>query len=252
MGAPVSPALVLEGIGVAVGGLAILRDISMAVGPGETVALLGPSGSGKSTLLRVILGLLPATTGRVCIDGRTATEGPTVAVPPERRQLSMVFQDLALWPHLDVRGHLAFVLGSQGIPSREHPGRIEPLLGRLGLQDKADRRPGQLSGGERQRVALARALVTTPAALLLDEPLANVDVALKQEMLQLLGELLRERGTPAIYVTHDPREAVKLTGRAVVLEQGSVVQDGPLDLLRARPATPFVRQLVEAIGESSP
>lgn len=241
-------AIVLERIDVTLDGRPILRDVSFRVDAAETVALLGPSGSGKSTILRVILGFQQPSAGRVIISERTVTDGPSSAIPPERRQLSMVFQDLALWPHLDVREHLAFVLASQGIPSREHAGRIDPLLLRLGLQDKVRRRPGQLSGGERQRVAIARALVTTPTALLLDEPLANVDVALKEDMLSLLAELLSERATPALYVTHDPREAARLARRMVVVEDGAIAQEGTLAELRAHPATPFIRRLIDAFA----
>jgi iron(III) transport system ATP-binding protein len=243
----VTAALALEAVSVTLGGQPILRRVSLSLAPGEVVALLGPSGSGKSTLLRVVVGFEKPSAGRVTILGRVVTEGGSLVVSPEARQLSMVFQDLALWPHLDIRGHLAFVLQSRRVPAKEHPPRIDALLRRLGLEDKARRRPGQLSGGERQRVAIARALVTDPAALLLDEPLANVDIALKHEMLDLFADLLRERATPALYVTHDPREAARLADRVLILEEGALVQEGTLSALRSTPATPFVRRLVDSL-----
>jgi len=195
----------------------------------------------------VVLGLEPASAGRVSIADRVATDGPRLALCPDARGVSMVFQDLALWPHLTVWGHLRFVLESRRIPREQHRGRIDELLARLALSDKGGRLPGTLSGGERQRVAIARALVTAPALLLLDEPLANVDVALKHEMLALFRELFEERGTPAVYVSHDPREAARLAPRAAVLEDGMLVQQGTWEALRAKPATPFVARLVREL-----
>ena len=245
-----SPALQLEGVSASLGDRQVLHHVDFSLAPGEVVALLGPSGAGKSTLLRIVLGFDAPSAGRVSIAGRLVSDGARRIVPPEARGLSMVFQDLALWPHLTVRGHLRFVLESLHVPATEHPERIETLLRRLDIADKSDRRPGELSGGERQRVAIARALVAAPAALLLDEPLANVDVALKDEMLGLFAELLQERGTPAIYVTHDPREACRLARRIAVLEVGRLVQQGAFAELRARPATAFVRRLVTAVDGS--
>jgi len=243
----VKAVLSLEAVTIRLGGRTVLEDVTLDISPGEIVALLGPSGAGKSTLLRVILGLERPAAGRVLIAGALATDGPNLVCAPAERGVSMVFQDLALWPHLDVAGHLRFVLESRRVPRDQHGPRIEGLLERLALSDKARRLPGTLSGGERQRVAIARALVSTPVLLLLDEPLANVDVALKQDMLVLFRELLRERNTPALYVTHDPREAARLASRAVVLEGGVLVQQGSWDVLRAAPATAFVERLASEL-----
>ena len=243
------PILFLEGVNLRLGGHPILENLTFTLAPGELVALLGPSGAGKSTLLRIIVGLERPDSGRVIIGDRLASDGQELVLPPAARGVSMVFQDLALWPHLSVADHLRFVLESRRVPRAQHRPRIDELLSRLALADKAGRLPGALSGGERQRVAIARALVTAPVLLLLDEPLANVDVALKQDMLGLFRELLRERNTPALYVSHDPREAARLAPRAAILEAGTLVQEGTWSALRASPATPFVARLVAELGQ---
>jgi iron(III) transport system ATP-binding protein len=158
----------------------------------------------------------------------------------------MVFQDLALWPHLSVRGNLEFGLEARGVGKAERQRRIAEALCNVALEDKASRSPSELSGGERQRVAIARALVLDPVALLLDEPLASLDVALKEELLELFSNLLVGRGLPVVYVTHDPREAARLAQRYAVLERGCVVQQGTLAALEAAPSTPFVHAFVRA------
>jgi iron(III) transport system ATP-binding protein len=226
----------LEGVSVSLHGHQILRDVTLAVGAKEVLAIVGPSGSGKSTLLRVVLGFIAPSCGSVCIDGMRVSADGRIAVLPEDRHLAMMFQDLALWPHMTVREHLQFALAAGP--------RVETLLQRVGLQGKGDRRPSQLSGGERQRVALARALAADPTALLLDEPLSNVDVALRRELIALLHELLSERRHPVLLVTHDLREAAPLANRVAVIEAGRVVQAGTIDELQARPATKFVEALL--------
>lgn len=173
---------------------------------------------------------------RVRLNGIVASIDGRIAVPPEERHLAMVFQDLALWPHMTVREHLAFT-GAAG-------SRIETVVQRVGLYGKEDRYPAQLSGGERQRVALARALAADPAALLLDEPLSNVDVALRRELIALLRELFSERRRPALLVTHDLREAHELANQIAVIEAGELVQMGTIDELQVRPATRFVEALL--------
>jgi ABC-type Fe3+/spermidine/putrescine transport system ATPase subunit len=157
----------------------------------------------------------------------------------------VVFQDLALWPHLSVAGNLAFGLESKGATRREREARIRSILERVGLAGKEHSHPGQLSGGERQRVAIARALVLDPRAVLLDEPLSNLDVGLKRELLSIFRDLLKERGTTALYVTHDLREAAALGDRIAVMEQGRIVQEGTLESLRANPASSFVHALLD-------
>jgi ABC-type Fe3+/spermidine/putrescine transport system ATPase subunit len=153
-------------------------------------------------------------------------------------------QELALWPHLTVVGNLAFGLEAKGIQRATREARIAEMIQRVGLVGKEGRRPGELSGGERQRVAIARALVLDPHAVLFDEPLTNLDVNLRREVLTLIRGLLAERGVPALYVTHEPREAVYVGERIAVMEDGRVVQTGTIDALRADPANEFVRRLL--------
>ena len=172
------------------------------VDTGETVALLGPSGSGKSTLLRLVLGLLAPDSGQILLRGEVVTDGRKLCVPPEERGLSMVFQSLALWPHLTVEKNLRFVLRPRRLGRAEEHHRIEEMLAKVGLSALSQRYPGELSGGEQQRVAIARALVVEPSVLLLDEPLSGLDEALRQEMLGLLQELVSERQISTVYVTH--------------------------------------------------
>ncbi len=218
----------------------VLREVTLSVGSHETLAIVGPSGSGKTTLLRTVLGFVIPTAGSLRIGGRVASADGRLVLPPEERHLAMVFQDLALWPHMTVREHLAFV-------SRDGA-RIDALLRRVGLDGKAERRPAQLSGGERQRVALARALVAEPEGLLLDEPLSNVDVMLRQELIALLRELLADQRRAVLFVTHDLREAGALADRVAVLEAGRLVQVGTMTELQTRPATKFVEVLLADRG----
>lgn len=242
------PVLSLEGVSLSYRSVPVLSDLSLAVRSGETLALLGRSGSGKTSALRLILGFIAPDRGRVRVAGAVASEDGRIRIPPEERGVAIVFQDLALWPHLTVEGNLGFGLEAKGMRREERQSRIAGMLGRVGLDGKERRFPGELSGGERQRVALARALVLEPAAVLFDEPLTNLDVALKREMIGLLGELLAERSATALYVTHDVREAAALGHRIAILEAGRVVQAGTLDHLRARPADGFVASLVEEFG----
>ena len=239
--------LELEGISAHRGTARVLDDLSLRIEEGEVVALLGPSGSGKSTILRVLLGLLAPDRGVVRIRGQVATEGDRIVLTPEARDLAVVFQDLALWPHLTVAGNLRFVLRSKKAPRSEEAARIREALERVGLPEKEDRYPGELSGGEQQRVAIARALITRPSAILLDEPLANLDVALKHDLVNLLRSLLESGDTAALYVTHDPREAARLADRIAILDGGSIVQEGSLETLRAGPANPFVQRMLEEL-----
>lgn len=236
-------AVQVEGISVALPAKAILERVTLAVEPGEILGVLGPSGSGKTTLLRVVLGLLAPSTGEVALDGVLASASGRVIVPPERRGLGVVFQDLALWPHLTVAGNLAFGLAARGLSRGERCERVAAMLERVGLAGFGPRRPSELSGGERQRVAIARALVVEPRAVLLDEPLANLDPVRRTELLAVFRTLLRARETAAVYVTHDVRELAGLADQVAVLEEGRIVQEGTLEGLRAAPATPFVRAI---------
>lgn len=213
------PALTLESIQKAYGGAPVLQDVSLTVEAGERLVLLGPSGCGKTTLLRLVAGFIAPDEGGIRIDGRLVSEAGRVRVPPEARAVGMVFQDLALWPHLSVQGNLAFGLKAQGVPPEERARRIREMLALVELGKRADAYPETLSGGEQQRVALARALVLRPTLLLMDEPLASLDEALsrrlRKEILRLHGEL----GFTLLYVTHRREEAADIATRTVHLQR---------------------------------
>lgn len=237
------PGIEIRDLHVAHSRTPVLRGLSLSVARGEVVALAGPSGSGKSTLIRAVLGLLAPTRGTISIAGRLASDGDRLLIPPEDRGLAVVFQDRALWPHLTVHGNLAFGLRARGCPREQREQRIAAALDRVDLSGYAHRFPGQLSGGEQQRVAIARALVLEPFAILLDEPLCNLDVALERALLELIKELLEQRQLTALVATHSGREARALARRIVVIEAGRVVQDTPIDELASDPSTPFVEAL---------
>ncbi len=243
-----SSAIAIEGIRLRYAGRLVLDGLSLTIEPGEVLTLLGPSGSGKTSVLRVVLGFATPETGTVRLSGEVASREGRLLVLPEDRGLAVVFQDLALWPHLTVAGNLAFGLESKGVPHPERDARIRAMLERVGLVGKEHSYPGQLSGGERQRVAIARALVLEPRAVLLDEPLSNLDVGLKRELLKVFRHLLKEHRTTALYVTHDLREAAALGDRIAVMEEGHLVQEGTLDSLRAHPASNFVLGLFDDLG----
>lgn len=242
-------AIELERVTVVRGGRRVLDALDLAVAAGEALAVAGASGSGKTTLLRVILGLEPATEGIVRLDGREASRNAMLTIPPEGRGLAVVFQDLALWPHLTAAGNLEFGLRQKGMPRAERRRAAADCLRRVGLGERAGAYPGELSGGERQRVAIARALVLEPRAVLLDEPLANVDVGLKRELLALFRDLLRSAGRTTVLVTHDPAEAVALADRIAVLEGGRIAQVARPSELAAEGASPFTGAFVEAIRQ---
>lgn len=224
-------------------GSEVLADVSLDVAAGEVLSVLGHSGSGKTTLLRVIAGLTRPDVGSVRVGDRIVSRDGATVVPPEDRGVAVVFQDLALWPHLTVHGNLAFGLEARGVDRDERTARIAAMLEMVGLSGKAGRHPAELSGGERQRVAIARALVLRPAAILLDEPLANLDLELKRELLALFRRLFGEEGATAIHVTHDPGDAAALGGRVAVLERGRLVHVGSLDELQGRDDLRLAREL---------
>jgi molybdate transport system ATP-binding protein len=220
-------------------------DASVDVAPGEVVALLGPNGAGKTTLLRAIAGLRPVDCGRICL-GELVLDDPAngVFVAPEQRRIGVVFQDHRLFPHLRVVDNVAFGLRSGGLRRAAARAEARRWLDRLHLAEFARRRPRQLSGGQSQRVALARALASRPSALLLDEPLAALDVQTRAEVQGELREHLATFPGPTLIVTHDPIEALLLADRIVVLERGAVVQQGTAAHITTQPATPYVARLV--------
>ena len=208
------------------GGRVVLDGASLAVGEGERVAILGPSGSGKTTVLRLLAGLAVPDAGRVLVDGRTAAAPGRLLIPPERRGIGMVFQDLALWPHLSVAGNLELGLRARGIPRAERRRRTAEMLALVELADRARSRPAELSGGEQQRVALARALVLRPRALLLDEPLSSLDPPLARRLRGVILDLHRRLGFALLHVTHDREEAEAVAGRILRLERGRLGSAG--------------------------
>jgi len=230
------------------GGSRALGDVSLSVEPGTFLVLLGPSGSGKTTLLRCLAGIERITSGRVTIGPRVVADG-AVHVPPERRDLSMVFQDYALWPHMVARDNVAFALKRRGIGRVEGRRVADVMLARVGLASLADRYPSELSGGEQQRVALARALVADTGLVLCDEPLSNLDADLRERMRIEISSLVRQAGATAIYITHDQSEAFALADKVGVLEKGRLVQLGVPEEIYAAPASPFVARFTGLSGE---
>jgi multiple sugar transport system ATP-binding protein len=217
------------------GNVQVIPPLDLTIEDGEFVVFVGPSGCGKSTLLRLIAGLEDVSGGHVLIDGRDATE--TV---PAKRGLAMVFQSYALYPHMSVRKNIAFPLRMAGLDKAEQDRKVKQAADVLNLTDYLDRRPGQLSGGQRQRVAIGRAIVREPAAFLFDEPLSNLDAALRVGMRLEISELHKRLETTMIYVTHDQVEAMTMADKIVVLQAGLIEQVGsPLELYQ-RPRNTFV------------
>ena len=209
-----------------------VHDLSLTIADGELLVLVGPSGSGKSTALRLIAGLDSPTVGQILIDGRDVT-----GVPPQQRDLAMVFQSYALYPHMTVRDNLAFGLRMRRVARTSIDARVRQTAAVLGLAPLLDRKPAQLSGGERQRVALGRAIVRDPQGFLLDEPLSNLDPLLRASTRAELALLHRRLGATMVYVTHDQEEAMTLGTRIAVMRGGAIEQVGPPMELFDRPAT---------------
>ena len=216
-------------------GLAAVDGIDLASADGEFLVLLGPSGCGKTTLLRMIGGLEPPTSGDILIGGRVVT-----ALPPRARQIAMVFQSYALYPHMTVYNNIAFPLKAAGLSRSEQARRVAWAAGILGIDAYLDRKPRQLSGGQRQRVALARALVREPTVFLLDEPLSNLDAQRRASARDELQGFQRRVGTTTIYVTHDQVEAMGMGDRIAVMEQGRIRQVGTPHEIYDDPADTFV------------
>jgi iron(III) transport system ATP-binding protein len=233
----------LEHVTKRFGSTLAVADVDLTIADGEFFALLGPSGCGKTTLLRLVAGFEAPNEGVLKL-GEEVVARPGWALPPERRRIGMVFQSYALWPHMNVADNVAFSLKVRRVPSAERRKRVEAALELVGLAALAKRRPHELSGGQRQRVALARCFAMQPAVVLLDEPLANLDVHLREAMQQEFARFHREIGATFIYVTHDQAEAMALADRVAVMDAGRVEQiAGPRALYR-EPATEMVARFL--------
>lgn len=235
--------LALESIVKKYGGAAGVGPVDLVVEKGEFLTLLGPSGCGKTTTLHVVAGLLPPTSGRVLMSGRDITR-----VEPPRRDMGLVFQNYALFPHKTIFDNVAFGLRMRKVPRPEIRARVRRMLELVGLPGVEERLPDQLSGGQRQRVAVARALVIEPNVLLLDEPLSNLDAVLRKRMRHELRELQQRLGITTLFVTHDQDEAFEMSDRIVLLNHGRIEQIGAPEELYDAPASRFV---AEFIGETN-
>jgi iron(III) transport system ATP-binding protein len=239
--APAAPAaqgaLTVSGLTHRLGEVEVLRDVGFRVEPGEVHALVGPSGCGKSTTLRLVAGLEPVQAGVIELRGEIVADARR-HVPAERRQVGLMFQDYALFPHLTVRRNVAFGLGR--LPRRERDAQVDCWLARVGLAGYGERYPHQLSGGEQQRVALARAMAPRPSLMLLDEAFSNLDTHLREDLRTLVLELLRETRTPTVLVTHDADEAIRVADRMHVMRAGRLVQSGSPAEIYVRPNDLFV------------
>ena len=235
--------LVLNGLIKRFGSVHALKSMSLDVGEGELISLLGPSGCGKTTTLRCVAGFEFADEGHITFDGQDVTDWP-----PEKRDIGMVFQNYALFPHMTVAENLAFGLEMRRIDRHSAGQRIEQALKMVQLSALLDRYPRQLSGGQQQRVALARALVIEPRVLLLDEPLANLDATLREEMRFFIRDLQKRVGITTLYVTHDQSEAMVMSDRVVVMFEGEIAQIGKPQEIYARPRT---RRVAAFIGRAN-
>ena len=227
------------------GGVKAVADLNLEVADGDFMCLLGPSGCGKTTTLRMIAGLENLTGGEITVGDRlvdSADKG--VFVPPEKREMGLVFQSYALWPHLTIEGNTDFGLRLRNVPKAERKERVTSVMTTLGIEQYRDRYPSQLSGGQQQRVALARMLAVNPEVLLLDEPLSNLDARLRLEMRTELKRIHSEFGTTIVFVTHDQWEAMTLATRIAVMNNGTLQQVGTPEDIYDRPANRFVAEFV--------
>ncbi|WP_246776820.1 ABC transporter ATP-binding protein [Microvirga sp. VF16] len=229
----------LDGLSKRYGDAVAVATLDLSVPKGELVALLGPSGCGKTTTLRMVAGLIKPTDGRIVVGGHDIT-----VMPPYRRDMGLVFQSYALFPHMSVAKNVAFGLEMRSVPKPEIERRVKEALAMVRLEALAERKPRELSGGQQQRVALARALVIRPSILLLDEPLSNLDAKLRDEMRNEIRDIQQSLGITAVFVTHDQVEALSMCDKVVVMRGGKLEQVGtPVDVYE-HPATPFVASFV--------
>jgi putative spermidine/putrescine transport system ATP-binding protein len=235
----VTQSLSIQNLTAHYGTTKVLEDLSLNVAAGELVSLLGASGCGKTTTLRLIAGFLEPTSGTIRLGDKDLTK-----LPAHARDIGLVFQNYALFPHMSVRDNVAFGLKQRGISTAERTKRANTMLERVGLSALADRLPGALSGGQKQRVALARALVIEPPLLMFDEPLSNLDAKLRIDMRVEIRQLQRANGTTSVYVTHDQEEAFSISDRVAIMHAGKIMQLDTPETLYQRPANAFVARFV--------
>ncbi len=240
---PQSDGLVLNGLTKILGGRVIIDDLHLVVKKGEMVSLLGPSGCGKTTTLRMIAGFLIPDKGSVVLDGKDVTN-----LGPEKRPSAMVFQNYALWPHMTVFNNVAYPLKVRKMDKKEIEKRVGEVLALVNLMHHKDSRPGQISGGEQQRVALARALVQEPDILLLDEPLSNLDAKLRVKVREDIRDLQRRLGITTVIVTHDQDEALSISDRIAVMNDGRIEQFSAPQELYDRPETEYVANFIGSLN----
>lgn len=221
-------------------GVQVLKGISFSAEPGEFITILGPSGCGKTTTIRIIAGLTEADEGQVFLEGEDVTMRE-----PNERSVNTVFQNYALFPHMNVETNVAYGLKIKGVSKAEIKNRVEEVLELVQLEGYGKRRPDELSGGQKQRVAIARAVINNPRILLLDEPLGALDLQLRRQMQVELKRLQQKLGMTFIYITHDQEEAEYLSDRIVVMHEGNIEQMGIPEEIYQHPATPFVQQFIE-------
>ncbi|WP_137131061.1 ABC transporter ATP-binding protein [Rhizobium sp. FY34] len=231
--------LTLDNVTAHYGSTQVLQDLSLAIAAGELVSLLGASGCGKTTTLRLVAGFLEPTSGSIRLGDRDLTR-----MPAHQRDIGLVFQNYALFPHLSVRDNVAFGLKQRGLGSVERKAKADTMLERVGLSAFAERMPAALSGGQKQRVALARALVIEPPLLMFDEPLSNLDAKLRVDMRVEIRRLQRANGTTSLYVTHDQEEAFSISDRVAIMNAGRIMQLDRPEVLYQRPANSFVARFV--------
>ncbi len=237
--------LTVENIHLAYDRNPVLKGVSMSLNKGEVVSLLGASGSGKTTLLRAVAGLEQPSQGRITINNDVLYDSQTrVDLPAEARNLGLVFQSYALWPHMTVQENVSYPLTLRKTPKAESRQKVEAILDQLGLQGLGERYPSQLSGGQQQRVAIARALVYNPPVILLDEPLSNLDAKLREEARVFLRELIVEMGLSALMVTHDQAEAMAISDRILLLNGGNIEQQGTPQEVYSNPKTLYTAEFM--------
>lgn len=226
----------------------IVKGISLTVERGQLLALLGPSGCGKTTTLRMIAGLEIPDNGEIWIEGTIANRGNKILIPQKQRHIGMVFQDLALWPHMKVYENIEFGLSANKIPRVERKKKIEEVLNKVNMQNYSREYPGRLSGGQQQLIAIARAIVTEPKLLLMDEPLSNIDIRLREDIRQEIRRIQHETQITTVYVTHDQEDAFLLASKVAVMNEGIIEQTGTPEEIYNSPISPFVARF---IGESN-